>query len=328
MRRYFPMNDWRPMERPDFAQLFLPLASLTPEDFAPVILAAGVVATLVALFLIYRVALRIVAAHRFGVRIPFSVRVLRERRDTFPGRLSLAYPHWARSKADGTRDRRTNNYKVIRPNSAIMVGRWRLLGNKPIVVYRLACALRDAGTEIEPCSEEMEKRIALSRRYESQRSARSVDELVARFADRPTDFEQFCAALYRALGYNAIVTPPRNDGGYDIKLINPQTMETYIVECKCYARGHSIGRPLIQKLCGANDVVRANGMLFITTSGYSAAAREYAAQVGVALVDGPSLLSLCTRAWGTGEAKAITERETRLTDGEIRARFPPDLGRG
>lgn len=273
----------------------------------------------------WRAGLRLRAGRELGVRVPRAVRVRRGRDDVRPGRLSLGIPCWEHAKADGTRDLRTSGLAIVRPASVVRVGRWVLACGDPFSAYRLACALRDAGTDVAPCEQELAKLSRLATEAELRRGARNVDELVARFRDRPTEFEGFCAELFRALGYEVTVTPPTGDGGYDLLIVDPATGEGSIAECKCYARGRSVGRPLVQKLVGANDAVGAAGMLFLTTSAYSAGAREYAGQVGVTLVDGPGILALCERAWGEGRAPRPTERDARLTPAEIRLLFPPDM---
>ena len=49
---------------------------------------------------------------------------------------------------------------------------------------------------------------------------------------------------------------------------------------------YKIGRPLIQKLVGANSTVHADKMIFITTSDFSVAAIEFAQEANVELING------------------------------------------
>lgn len=295
------------------------------EELAPILIACAVVALGAAGALGVRVALRRRAGRELGVDIPRCVRVRLEREQMSPGQLALGLPRWERAKADGTRDLRTGSMEIVRPASTIRVGRWLLADTSPFTIYHLALRLREAGTDVAPCPQELDKLARVGAAAEGRLAARSVDELVARFSECPTDFELLCADLLRSLGREVEVTPPSNDGGYDLRATDPGTGRTCIVECKCYARGRSVSRPLVQKLVGANDAVGADAMLFITTSSFSAGAREYAAQVGVGLVDGDELVRLCAEAWGGERRPAVSERDAWLTDAEIRLLFPADM---
>ena len=86
-----------------------------------------------------------------------------------------------------------------------------------------------------------------------------------------------------------------------------------------------IGRPIIQKLQGANIVERAQGMMLITTSAFFAEAIKYAQQVGVNLVDGNQLVALCQQAFGTNAQATIPESAFTLTRADIMARIPKDM---
>ena len=145
-------------------------------------------------------------------------------------------------------------------------------------MYCLVQQMRKKGQRISLCKEELEKKATLSKQL-SQTEANSVFEIVSRYEESPAGFEHFCADIFRQLGYKAEVTPPANDGGYDILL--SRDGETAIMECKCYAANHKIGRPALQKLVGANSSMRASQMWFVTTSSFSAPAAAYGKEQGI-----------------------------------------------
>ena len=130
--------------------------------------------------------------------------------------------------------------------------------------------------------------------------------------------------MFRKMGYTANVTPPSNDGGYDIELRSG--CESAIIECKCYSLKHSVGRPLIQKLVGANSVVKADRMIFVTTSHFSAGAIEYATEVGVELIDSVELVKLL-RQYGiiAREKLEISEAEWQLQIADLASYVPWDI---
>lgn len=153
----------------------------------------------------------------------------------------------------------------------------------------------------------------------------SINNLIASFAENPYDFEEFCVKLYQKMGFQAEVTARINDGGYDIILDYPSG-EKGIVECKCYSRAHSVGRPLIQKLVGANQVVKAEHMIFITTSNYSSAAIEYAKESCVELVDGNKLLDWTHQYIRPEDIELTVETEEwALKPADIKQYIPSDI---
>lgn len=114
----------------------------------------------------------------------------------------------------------------------------------------------------------------------------TITDLLKKYADCPQEFEEFCAELFRKMGYNAKTTAKTNDGGYDLWM--EKNGVTYIVECKLYT-SDIVGRPLIQKLVGANATQKADMMVFITTSGFSKPAKEYAVEQKIWLINGEEL---------------------------------------
>ena len=159
-------------------------------------------------------------------------------------------------------------------------------------------AERQAEREREQAQRQEGRRKERARVHAAER-LKSASELVDLYGSDPTSFERFVALVYRGLGYTASVTPARNDGGYDIRLAKrgPKGAErTCLVECKCFSPDNHVGRPLLQKLYGANATEHADELIFVTTSSFSDAARRYAAETGIKTVDGDGLVKLATAA--------------------------------
>lgn len=115
--------------------------------------------------------------------------------------------------------------------------------------------------------------------------------LIDVFINNSHSFEWFCAELFSNMGYKNIgVTSATHDGGYDVKM--DDGMNTYLVECKCYKQENMVGRPILQKLVGANAVIHAEKLIVVTTSCFSEYARNYADNLGIILIDGVMLESL------------------------------------
>ena len=152
----------------------------------------------------------------------------------------------------------------------------------------------------------------------------SINKIVDYYSEKPTDFEKFCADLFASMGYKYKLTPPTNDGGYDILLI--KNGEKVIVECKCYSPDNNIGRPYIQKLVGANQIVGADKMLFITTSDYSAAAVTYAEEAGVELINDLGLLKLLKKkGFLKKENAVVSDKECELQIKDMQPYVPKDI---
>ena len=125
-------------------------------------------------------------------------------------------------------------------------------------------------------------------------------ELLARLqATAPSFFEQTVVRLLVAMGYGgadgqAKVTQQSHDGGID-GIIDQDTLglNRVYVQAKRYAPGNAVQRPELQAFVGALSG-KADGGVFITTSGFSKGARDYAENVPtrIVLIDGPRLTSL------------------------------------
>ena len=238
--------------------------------------------------------------------------------------FSLRFPRWEYGNRVGTRDKRRTYNGIIYVNSELYVSFWHICIPRPWDMIDLVRELRQKGYSIPLCTEEQIKKYQKKDQL-SNAEALSLKDIVRRYESSPTDFEGFCAELFRAMGYKTKVTPKSNDGGYDIFLSKGSL--TAIVECKCYALDHKIGRPAIQKLVGANMTKQANKMLFITTSTFSAPAEAYAADTGVKLVDGRRLLALVEKHIERPGRKQYVnpDQEYWLTREDLRKYIPSDI---
>lgn len=222
--------------------------------------------------------------------MPKSVKVRKKKRKKGENYYYLNYPYWLASKKDGTADRRVRRNNIIWQRSNLFVDDYLIFSKKPYDLIEVVKRLRLQGIEIALCAEEQEKYGRLVEMKEAFAYNTSIQRIVEYYMARPADFEILCADLFNRMGYDTELTPPANDGGYDIILYRQK--ERTIVECKCYSIGHKVGRPSIQKLVGANNIVLADHMLFITTSDFAAGAVRYAEEVGVELINGHILMDL------------------------------------
>jgi restriction endonuclease Mrr len=66
----------------------------------------------------------------------------------------------------------------------------------------------------------------------------------------------------------------------------------FLLECKRYAAGRTSGRPELQKFHSAIMTDKADRGLFITTGGFTTAAKKFAASEPIDLVSGQTLLKI------------------------------------
>jgi restriction system protein len=101
------------------------------------------------------------------------------------------------------------------------------------------------------------------------------------------EFEGLMKALLIEMGFQADLTEVTGDGGIDIiaLLDKPFCGGRYIFQCKRYAENNVVGSPAIRDFYGAVTADRAVKGIFVTTSDFSAQAKEFAAQVGIELVN-------------------------------------------
>ena len=290
-------------------------------------IAAALLAALILLWVVTGIRAIIrghLASRQLGIRIPRGFRVGRAKVVRDRGAFVLVYPRWQAARKDGTRNRRYRHNEVVEGFSTLELGRWRLSSRSVVHFYDFVVALRERGHVIALSGEEAEKLTRLSEQDRLRVSGASRSHIYHRFAAEPTRFEQFCAELYRELGERVEVTPPIADGGFDLKMFGPRGKT--LVECKCFHPSQSVGRPVLQKLFGAEAVEGADRLVVVTTATFSKEALAYAEAVGMELVDGDALVELCDRAWGCRPpAQGPTVQEVQLTLEDHLAHMPADI---
>ena len=102
----------------------------------------------------------------------------------------------------------------------------------PIVIVWLVNALRRKGYIIGLTEPEARKPDTARQRQKEIAESNSIGNIRNMFEYRETDFEEYCAELFRLEGYEAKTTPPTADGGYDIDMTDPDGRRCF-VECKC-----------------------------------------------------------------------------------------------
>ena len=110
----------------------------------------------------------------------------------------------------------------------------------------------------------------------------------------PHRFEEFTAALLRAMGYQARTTPPSGDGGVDVVAHRDALgLERPVIKVQCKQTLATIGGPEIQRLVGALARGGDEVALFVTLGAYSSdAIRIERSTQDLRLINGPALVDL------------------------------------
>jgi restriction endonuclease Mrr len=96
------------------------------------------------------------------------------------------------------------------------------------------------------------------------------------------ELEVFAGKLYSQMGYRVKLTGRSGDHGIDVRLLNPQG-QVEIVQCKQWHK--PVGEPQVRDLLGAMSHTKAVQGWLWAPGGFSAAARKWAKNKPIELVD-------------------------------------------
>lgn len=147
--------------------------------------------------------------------------------------------------------------------------------------------------------EELSPREAMEDVIDSAHSAVAADLLARILKQSPVFLEQLVLQLLVKMGYGGLESATEHlgapgDAGLDgLIRLDPLGLDVVYVQAKRYTDRH-VGRPDIQAFVGALHGAQASRGIFITTSRFSADARDYAERVNarLVLIDGPELAAL------------------------------------
>lgn len=121
----------------------------------------------------------------------------------------------------------------------------------------------------------------------------------------PAFFEKTVVRLLITMGYGgsvteldkALVGKSGDDGVDGVIDQDPLGLDRVYVQAKRYADGNTVGAGAIRDFFGSLNLVKANKGLFVTTSAFTASARETADRLGtrIVLIDGIQLAKLMIR---------------------------------
>lgn len=113
----------------------------------------------------------------------------------------------------------------------------------------------------------------------------------------PNRFEELVGAIFREHGWYVELTKKVADGGKDLIMLNKQSGEKAIVECKRYSDKVTIDK--VDRLIGVQLIENVKKAFFVTTSSYTKPAAQRAEAIGLSqngfeidLKDGDDILHM------------------------------------
>jgi len=110
------------------------------------------------------------------------------------------------------------------------------------------------------------------------------------------DLERLLGVAFRGLGFEAVVTRPGKDGGFDLELTDAKSerRETYLVEVKHWHE-QKPGFGHVEKLVRVAASKKATGALFLSTSGFAGTVYSGMAKISapIRLGDGCKVVAIC-----------------------------------
>lgn len=157
--------------------------------------------------------------------------------------------------------------------------------------------------------------------YKQLRAQLTFDLLQQVKSASPSFFEHLVVDLLVRMGYGGTredagrVLGKSGDGGID-GIINEDRLGLDVIYLQAKRWENDVGRPEIQKFVGALAGHNANKGVFLTTSGYTKEARDYASKVSskVVLIDGAMLAELMVD-YGLGVA-TVTSYDIKRIDSD------------
>lgn len=118
--------------------------------------------------------------------------------------------------------------------------------------------------------------------------ALTVDQL---YALSPGDFEAYVGQLFQRKGYTVTLRGRTGDQGVDVELQNKDGKRA-IVQCKRYRT--TVGSETVRELFGTLIHEKAAHAFLVTTANVSEAARTWAKNKPITLIDGETLVQIAT----------------------------------
>lgn len=107
----------------------------------------------------------------------------------------------------------------------------------------------------------------------------------------PQQFEHYVADLFRAKGYTVVVRGRSGDMGVDLE-VTAGPGKHAVVQCKRYQ--NTVGAKTVRELYGTLRHERAAHAFLVTSAEISAAAREWARNKPLTLIDGDTLYAIAS----------------------------------
>jgi len=164
---------------------------------------------------------------------------------------------------------------------------------KPVLcLKRLRALMSRSPHELEPVEPILTFNMVDARFVEGQPILDELDRRRNVATLTPYEFEALVRDLFQKMGHDAKQTRPSRDGGVDCVAFDTRPIlgGRVVIQAKRYR--HVVGVSAVRDLYGTMQNERANKGILITTSHSTSAARDFAKDLPLQLIDGAGLLSL------------------------------------
>lgn len=222
--------------------------------------------------------------------------------------------HWAKfymSKAGLIESPKRGLFRATAEGKAVLANNPATIDNETLKAYPEFVAFQQASAQGQPKSETPAAEAAAASAVTPEEqieaaqsvlhSALSGDLLQRTLDNSPVFFEHLIVDLLVAMGYGgshenaALKLGKSGDNGVDGVIDEDRLgLDRIYVQAKRYAATNSVQRPEVQGFVGSLVGFGANKGVFVTTSTFSAGARQYAEQIPqrIILIDGARLTDL------------------------------------
>jgi hypothetical protein len=146
------------------------------------------------------------------------------------------------------------------------------------------CGFNYSYSEEDPDSPEEQYWYSTLRELSINQAGLGFDELATHVRRKPEDlyflqprrFEELIADVFKTLGYAARLTKTSRDGGVDIMLLEANSEQQVLVQCKRYAPDRKVGVAAVRELLGVQIKTGVPHAIIVTTSSFTGCASSFA----------------------------------------------------
>jgi restriction system protein len=162
-----------------------------------------------------------------------------------------------------------------------------ILFSPPIITFFIVRMIPSKQTNKKSVSKKTKRNKQEPNSKSQKKKLNDIEILSANIDDLSgTDFERLCFMYFEDKGFKPENTKVSGDHGVDLVIKDPKDGMKIAVQCKRWKKDNSVGNADLIKLFAGSRAYKCMGTLFITTSTYTNAAKDYADAVNMEIWNG------------------------------------------